>query len=62
MSTLVVTVWVAALIVAVVLFAAAGVGALVSKKQLGQASPTPEMTVANIKQDIHELKDARHDR
>ena len=40
----------------------AGIGALVSKKQLDQASPTPEMTVANVKQDIHELKDARHDR
>jgi len=46
----------------VVLFAVAGVAGLVSKKQLGQASPTPEMTVANVKQDIHEVKDARHDR
>jgi tetrahydromethanopterin S-methyltransferase subunit C len=55
-------VWAAALIVAVVLFAVAGVAGLVSKKQLGQASPTPEMTVANVKQDIHEVKDARHDR
>ena len=59
--SLVVPVWAAALIVAVVLFAAAGIGALVSKKQLDQASPTPEMTVATVKQDIHELKDARHD-
>jgi len=55
-------VWAAALIVAVVLFAVAGVAGLVSKKQLDQASPTPEMTVANVRQDIHELKDARHDR
>jgi len=55
-------VWAAALIVAVVLFAVAGVVGLVSKKQLGQASPTAEMTVANVKQDIHEVKDARHDR
>ena len=54
-------VWAAALIVAVVLFAVSGIAALVSKKQLDQASPTPEMTVANVKQDIHELKDARHD-
>jgi hypothetical protein len=38
----------------------AGIGALVSKK-LDQASPTPEMTVANVKKDIHELKGARHD-
>ena len=59
--SLVMPVWAAALIVAVVLFAAAGIAALVSKKQLDQASPTPEMTVANVKQDIHELKDARHD-
>ena len=55
-------VWAAALIVAVVLFAVAGVAGLVSKKQLGQASPAPEMTVANVKQDIREVKDARHDR
>ena len=44
------------------LFAVAGVAGLVSKKQLGQASPAPEMTVANVKQDIQEVKDARHDR
>jgi len=55
-------VWAAAVIVAVVLFAVAGVAGLVSKKQLDQASPTPEMTVANVKQDIHEVKDARYDR
>ena len=55
-------VWAGALIVAVVLFAVAGVAGLVSKKQLGHVSPTPEMTVANVKQDIHEVKDARHDR
>jgi len=55
-------VWAAAVIVAVVLFAVAGVAGLVSKKQLDQASPTPELTVANVKQDIYELKDARHDR
>lgn len=60
--SLVLPVWSAALIVAVVLFAAAGIAGLVSKKQLDQASPTPAMTVANVKQDLHELKDARHDR
>ena len=54
--------WAAALTVAVVLFAAAGIAALVSKKQLDQSAPTAEMTVANVKQDIHEVKDARHDR
>ncbi|ULN33439.1 phage holin family protein [Mycolicibacterium smegmatis] len=54
---LVLPVWAAALIVAVVLFAIAGITALISKKQIDQASPTPEMTVANVKQDIHEVQD-----
>ena len=58
---LVLPVWLGALIVAVVLFALAGIAGVISKKQLGQASPTPEMTVANIKQDINEVKDARRD-
>jgi nitrate/nitrite transporter NarK len=57
---LVLDVWAAALIVAVVLLVAAGIAALVSKKQLEQASPTPERTVANVKQDINEVKEARH--
>lgn len=50
-------VWAAALIVAAVLFVVAGIAALVSRKQLEQASPTPERTVANVKQDIDEVKD-----
>jgi membrane protein implicated in regulation of membrane protease activity len=57
---LVLDVWAAALIVALVLLAAAGIAALLSKKQLEQASPTPERTVANVKQDINEVKEARH--
>lgn len=57
---LVVPVWAAALIVAVALFAASGVAALVGKKQLDQASPTPEMAVSSVKHDIQEVKDARH--
>ncbi|PJK18512.1 phage holin family protein [Mycolicibacterium goodii] len=63
---LVLPVWAAALIVAVVLFAIAEITALISKKQIDQASPTPERTVANVKQDIHEVQDevrtARHGR
>ena len=55
--SLVLPVWAAALIVAIVLFAIAGIAALISKKQLNQASPTPEMTVANVKQDLHEVQD-----
>jgi uncharacterized membrane protein YqjE len=54
-------VWVAALIVAVVLFVAAGIAAMVGKKEVQQVSPKPEQTVENVKKDIHEVKDARHD-
>ena len=54
--------WASAVIVAVALFAAAAVAALIGKKQLEEASPTPEMTVANLKDDIQVVKDARHAR
>ena len=40
---------------------AAGVAALVSKKQVDEVSP-PRQTVDNVKKDINEVKDARHDR
>jgi hypothetical protein len=43
-------------------FATAGIAGLISRKQVGQASPTPEKAVANIKEDINEVKDARRDR
>lgn len=59
--SLVLPLWAAALIVAAILFAAAGIAGLVSKKQLNQASPTPEKTLVNIKEDIHAVKDASHD-
>lgn len=52
---LAVDVWLSALIVAVVLFAIAGIVALIGKKQVGQAGP-PEHTIENVKQDIAELK------
>ena len=55
-------VWAAALIVAAVLLLAAGVAGLISKGQVQQASPAPEQTVANLKKDIDEVKEARHDR
>jgi hypothetical protein len=57
---LVLPVWAAALIVAVVLFVAAGIAALVGKKQVAQASPTPDQTVDNVKQDIDRVKEAGH--
>jgi Flp pilus assembly protein TadB len=59
---LVLPLWVAALVIGVVLFAAAGIVGLVSKKQLQQTDPVPQQTVDSVKQDINEVKEARHDR
>jgi Flp pilus assembly protein TadB len=50
-------VWAAALIIAVVLFAVAGIAALLSKKQVDEVSP-PRQTIESIKKDIDEVKDA----
>lgn len=55
-------VWAAALIVGAVLLAAGGIAALVGKKQVQEASPVPQQTVANVKDDIQEVKGARHGR
>jgi uncharacterized membrane protein YqjE len=57
--------WLAALIVAVVLFAGAGVLALLGKARAKKAVPAvPEQTVATIKEDVRYTKehvaDARH--
>ena len=54
-------VWAAALIVAAVLFIAAGVAALFSKKQVDEVGP-PRQTVENVQKDIDEVKGARRDR
>jgi uncharacterized membrane protein YqjE len=52
--------WAAALIVAAVLFIAAGVAALMGKKQVDEATPlVPERTVHNVKQDVEAAKEAR---
>jgi len=51
--------WIAALIVTVVLFAIAGVAALMGKKQVDQVSPKPERTVENVKSDVEAVKEAR---
>jgi uncharacterized protein YacL len=59
---IVLPVWAAAVIVAAILLAAAGAAALIGKRQVEDASPVPERTVANVKEDIEEVKDARHDR
>lgn len=57
---LVLPLWAAALIVTAVLLIAAGVAALLGKKQLQQVSPTPERTVENVKRDVSEVQEARH--
>jgi uncharacterized membrane protein YqjE len=52
-----VSAWLAALIVAVVLFVIAGIAALVGKKEVSQATPVvPQEAVAGLKQDINTLK------
>ena len=54
---LVLPAWAAALIVAVLLFAGAGVAALVGKKEVEQATPpAPERTIANVKEDVATVK------
>jgi hypothetical protein len=56
---LVLPVWAAAVIVAVVLFLAAGVAALVGRKQAAEIAPPPKESVESLKADIKEVKDAR---
>lgn len=51
--------WAAALIVAGVLFAGAGIAALAGKTQVKQASQAPQQTVDSVKRDVQELKEAR---
>jgi Flp pilus assembly protein TadB len=58
---LVLPVWAAAVIVGVVLFAAAGIAALLSRKQAGEVTPPAMESVDSIKADIQEVKDARHE-
>ena len=49
--------WVATLIVAVVLFAAAGVAAIIGKGKVKQATPAaPERAVEGVKQDVQTMK------
>ncbi len=54
---LVLPMWASALIVTVALLALAGIAALLGKKQVEQAKPTPERTVANVKQDVAAVKE-----
>ena len=57
---LVMPAWLAALIVAVVLLACAGVVAMLGKSQVSQATPAmPERAVEGVKEDIATIKGAR---
>jgi len=50
--------WLAALVVALVLLAAAGILALVGKRQVDEAlPPTPEETVDSVQEDVRYLKE-----
>ncbi len=52
--------WLAALIVAVLLLAVAGIAALVGKKQVSEATPLkPERAIDGVKQDVETVKEAR---
>ena len=54
---LVLPAWAAALVVAAVLLAAAGVAAMLGKKEVAEATPPkPERAVAGVKQDVATLK------
>jgi hypothetical protein len=49
--------WLSALIVALVLFAGAGIAALVGKKEVQQATPpAPEQAIEGVKEDIATIK------
>ncbi|CAN5361749.1 phage holin family protein [soil metagenome] len=54
---LVLPTWAAALIVTGVLLLAAAVVSLLGKKQVEQAKPAPERTIANVKEDVSTVKE-----
>ena len=57
---LVMVAWLAALLVALLLLATAGVVALIGKHKVAQATPTmPERAIEGVKQDIATVKGAR---
>jgi uncharacterized membrane protein YqjE len=59
--SLVLPAWLAALVVTVVVFAAAGVAALVGRKQVQEAAPpAPQETIDSVERDVAEVKEARH--
>ncbi|GIE28532.1 membrane protein [Actinoplanes italicus] len=53
--------WLSILVVMIVVFATAGVAALLGKKQLSQANPpVPEGAIASVEADIETVKSAAH--
>ena len=53
--------WLAALIVMVVLFALAGILAILGKSRLGRATPAaPEQTIRSVKADVEEVRAHAH--
>ena len=57
--SLVVAPWLAALIVAVVVFVVAGIAALVGKKKVTEAAPpVPTRAVESVKEDVQEIKES----
>src|SRR3954447_5252557 len=53
--------WLAALIVAAVLFAGAGIAALIGKGQVQQATPpAPERAIHSVQEDIQTVKEHAH--
>jgi hypothetical protein len=54
--------WAAALIVGAALLLAAAMAALLSKSQAEDVTPAAPQTVANVKKDVQEVKNARHGR
>lgn len=56
--SLVVSAWLAALIVTVVVFVIAGIAALVGKKKVSEAAPpVPTRAVESVKEDVAEIKE-----
>lgn len=59
---LVMPAWLAALIVAVVLLAAAGIAAMLGRNKVRDAAPAkPERTVENVREDVDTLKGGHHE-
>ncbi|HEX8970459.1 phage holin family protein [Oryzihumus sp.] len=53
--------WLAALVVTVVVFAAAGVAALAGRRQVQEAAPpVPRETIDSVERDVAEVKEASH--